>query len=119
MSNGDAFVLTHNAKYVIEKNFKGVDIFSLYLEAKVLGKKSKVKRQIREFARARDIALMIDGFKGRYFKATSCGVVFVMAVPEICITIFRLKDRQHIGKRFANSKDQAQLPLGNISGLSR
>lgn len=104
MSNGDQFVLTHNAKYVVEKNFKDIDIFSLYLEAKVLGKKSKVKRQIREFARVRDVALMLNAFKGRYFKATSCGVVFVMAVPEICVTIFRLKDRQDICNKIANSK---------------
>lgn len=67
--------------------------FLFNLEARLLGKKSKIKRQIREFARVRDIKLMLNGFKGRYFKATPCGVVFVMATPEICITIFRLKDR--------------------------
>lgn len=66
------------------------DFDSYYYVASLLSKKSKRRSMIKAQCNALDRKWVEQGYMGRYYKVTKCGLVFVVAVPETIIHVFRL-----------------------------
>lgn len=93
MSDDSQPIFSSCALSKIAENFpdKSVEeILELYADAKLLPKKSKRRSIIKSRCLPHDRKWMESGFVGRYYKVTRCGIVFVVATPEIIITVFAL-----------------------------
>jgi hypothetical protein len=79
---------TPHALERIAQRFAGVDISNAYACSKRTGKKTKKK--ISESCPVASRVWMRHGFKGRYYRITKDKIVFVVAPPEVILTVFRL-----------------------------
>jgi hypothetical protein len=81
---------TRNSIEKTRERFPGKDIESLYYIAKLVPRKGKIRKAIKEICAPREKIWMANGYIGRYYKITPDRIVFVLAAPETVLTVFQL-----------------------------
>lgn len=87
---GSGPVWTEYALKKAAERFPGVDLNSQYVIARLLPKKGRLRSKIKSRLSRFDRKWMEHGYIGRYCKVTPDRIVFVLAVPEIIITVFQI-----------------------------
>lgn len=77
-----------------QQRFPGVDLNDLYRRARRV-----TRRQRKQLLADCPVAAeqwMRGYFRGRYWRITRCGVVFVVQAPETIITVFHIDKREGV-----------------------